>query len=53
LEIEECNGTNLYWTSAGAFVLKVKKCELSYSRMFYNVPDESNIFGTTTSLNEK
>ncbi len=37
---------------SGGFAFKVKKFELSYSRMFYNIPGGSNIFGISTSINE-
>ncbi|WP_317174514.1 type IX secretion system protein PorQ [Aquiflexum lacus] len=36
----------------GGFAFKVKKFELSYSRMFYNIPGGSNVFGVTTAINE-
>lgn len=36
----------------GGFAFKVKKFELSYSRMFYNIPGGSNIFGVSTAINE-
>ncbi|MDO9554000.1 type IX secretion system protein PorQ [Rhodonellum sp.] len=38
---------------SGGFAFRVKKFELSYSRMFYNVPGGSNIFGVSTTINEK
>lgn len=38
---------------SGGFAFKVKKFELSYSRMFYNVPGGSNIFGITTLIKDK
>lgn len=37
---------------SGGFSFRVKKFELSYSRMFYNVPGGSNIFGLSTTINE-
>jgi len=37
---------------SGGFAFKVKKFELSYSRMFYNIPGGSNVFGISTSINE-
>lgn len=37
---------------SGGFAFKVKKFELSYSRMFYNIPGGSNVFGITTAINE-
>ncbi|WP_373497356.1 type IX secretion system protein PorQ [Aquiflexum sp.] len=37
---------------SGGFAFKVKKFELSYSRMFYNIPGGSNVFGVSTSINE-
>lgn len=36
----------------GGFAFKVKKFELSYSRMFYNIPGGSNVFGISTAINE-
>jgi len=38
---------------SGGFAFSVKKFELSYSRMFYNVPGGANIFGVSTTINEK
>ncbi len=38
---------------SGGFAFKVKKFELSYSRMFYNVPGGSNIFGITSAILDK
>jgi hypothetical protein len=37
---------------SGGFAFKVKKFELSYSRMFYNIPGGSNVFGVSTAINE-
>ncbi|WP_281257437.1 type IX secretion system protein PorQ [Mongoliibacter ruber] len=37
---------------SGGFAFKVKKFELSYARMFYNIPGGSNVFGVSTAINE-
>lgn len=50
-EFEALTGAGLGGFSGG-FAFKVNRFELSYSRMFYNVPGGSNIFGITTAINE-
>ncbi len=50
-EFEAPSGAGLGGFSGG-FAFKVKRFELSYSRMFYNVPGGSSIFGITTAINE-
>ncbi|MBW3468727.1 type IX secretion system protein PorQ [Arthrospiribacter ruber] len=37
---------------SGGFAFKVKRFELSYARMFYNIPGGSNVFGISTAINE-
>lgn len=37
---------------SGGFAFRVKKFELSYARMFYNIPGGSNVFGISTAINE-
>ncbi len=51
-EFETVNGAGAGGFSGG-FAFRVKQFELSYARMFYNVPGGSNIFGITTAINKK
>ncbi|MFD2037107.1 type IX secretion system protein PorQ [Belliella marina] len=37
---------------SGGLAFRVKQFELSYARMFYNVPGGSNIFGISTAINK-
>ncbi|SNS55052.1 hypothetical protein SAMN06295967_11266 [Belliella buryatensis] len=51
-EFETANGAGAGGFSGG-FSFMVKQFELSYSRMFYNIPGGSNVFGITTTINKK
>ncbi|MCH7406930.1 type IX secretion system protein PorQ [Belliella aquatica] len=51
-EFETANGAGAGGFSGG-FAFRVKQFELSYSRMFYNIPGGSNIFGISTAINDK
>ncbi|MFN3801440.1 MAG: type IX secretion system protein PorQ [Belliella pelovolcani] len=51
-EFETANGAGAGGFSGG-FSFMLKQFELSYSRMFYNVPGGSNVFGITTTINKK
>jgi hypothetical protein len=50
-EFETASGAG-FGGFSGGFAFKVKKFELSYARMFYNIPGGSNVFGITTGINE-
>lgn len=51
-EFETANGAGTGGFSGG-FAFRVKKFEFAYSRMFYNIPGGSNIFGISTAINER
>ncbi len=51
-QFEGSNGAGAAGFSAG-FAFRVKRFELSYSRAFYNVAGGSNLFGVSTSFNQK
>ncbi|AFL86240.1 hypothetical protein Belba_3757 [Belliella baltica DSM 15883] len=51
-EFETTNGAGAGGFTGG-FAFKVKQFELSYARMFYNIPGGSNIFGISTAINKK